>query len=214
MLHARVIWTLLVLFPFCPVHGAGAGPPTDQLRAGVDRVLKILKDPELAGDKQIAHRRAAISQIAAEFFDFGEMSKRSLGQHWEARTAPQRGEFVHLFTDLIERSYIAKVDQHDTVAKMTFQSETVEGDHAVVQTTIPMPRGDTMPLVYRMHETSGRWQAYDLSIDGISIVANYRAQFNRIIRTSSYEELVAKLKSKQAEFAAPRVTPSGGQATR
>jgi phospholipid transport system substrate-binding protein len=210
MLHAHVTWTLLILFSLCSAHGAGAGPPTDQLRAGVDQVLKTLKDPELAGDKQIAQRRAAISQIVAEFFDFGEMAKRSLGQHWEARTAPQREEFVRLFTDLIERSYIAKVDQHDAVAKMTFRSETVEGDHAVVQTTVPLPRGDPMPLGYRMHETSGRWQVYDLSIDGISLVVNYRAQFNRIIRNSSYEELVAKLKSKQAEFSAPR---AGGKAT-
>jgi phospholipid transport system substrate-binding protein len=109
--HAPVIWTLLILFPLCSVHGAWAGPPADQLRAGVDQVLKILKDPELAGDKQMAQRRAAISRVAGEFFDFGEMAKRSLGQHWEARTAPQRGEFVRLFTDLIERSYIAKVDR-------------------------------------------------------------------------------------------------------
>ena len=212
--HARIIWTLMLLFALCSVQGAWAGPPTDQLRDGVDRVFKILKDPDLAGDRRVDQRRAAISKVAAEIFDFAEMAKRSLGQHWEPRTLPQRGEFVRLFTELIERSYIAKVDQHDAAAKMTYRGETVDGGYAVVQTTIPLPHGDTMPLGYRMHETSGRWKVYDLSIDGISLVANYRAQFNRIIRTASYEDLVANLKTNQAQFAVPAASPSTGKPAR
>lgn len=212
--QARVIWTLISLVTLCSVHGAWAGPPTDQLRDGVDRVFKILKDPELAGDKQVDQRRAAISKVAGELFDFGEMAKRSLGQHWAQRTLAERGEFVRLFTELIQRSYISKVDQHDAAAKMTYQGETVDDDYAVVRTTIPLPRGNEMPLGYRMHKTSGRWQVYDLSIDGISLAANYRAQFNKIIRTSSYEDLVARLKSNQAEFSAPSASPSGGKAAR
>jgi len=212
--HARIIWTLILLFALCSVHGAWAGPPTDQLRDGVDRVITILRDPGLEGEKQVIPRRAAISKVAAEIFDFGEMAKRSLGQHWDRRTAPERGEFVRLFTELIERSYIAKVDQHDTAATMRYRGETVDGDYAVVQATIPLPHGDTMPLGYRMHNTGGRWQVYDLGIDGISLVANYRAQFNQIIRTSSFEDLLAKLKSNQAEFSAPSATRSGGKAAR
>jgi phospholipid transport system substrate-binding protein len=205
--HTHVIWTLLILFALCSVHGAWAGPPTDQLRDGVDRVITILRDPALEGDKQVIPRRAAISKVAAEIFDFGEMAKRSLAQHWDRRTALERREFVRLFTDLIERSYISKVDQHTAAAKMTYGDETVDGDFAIVQTTIPLPRGGTMPLAYRMHQTSGRWQAYDLRIDGISLVANYRSQFNKVIRTDSYETLVAKLKANQAEFSAPSATP-------
>jgi phospholipid transport system substrate-binding protein len=212
--HARIIWTLILLFALCSVHGAWAGPPTDQLRDGVDRVITILRDPGLEGEKQVIPRRAAISKVAAEIFDFGEMAKRSLGQHWDRRTAPERGEFVRLFTELIERSYIAKVDQHDTAATMRYRGETVDGDYAVVQATIPLPHGDTMPLGYRMHNTGGRWQVYDLGIDGISLVASYRAQFNQIIRTSSFEDLLAKLKSNQAEFSAPSATRSGGKAPR
>jgi phospholipid transport system substrate-binding protein len=212
--HARVIWTLILLFALSSVPGAWAGPPTDQLRDGVDRVIKILRDPALAGDKQVDQRRAAISKVAGDLFDFGEMAKRSMGQHWDARTPPQRVEFVRLFTDLIERSYLAKVDQHDAAAKMTYRSETVDGDHAVVQTTIPLPHGDTMPLGYRMHQAGGRWKVYDLSIDGISLVANYRSQFNRIIRTASYEDLVANLKTNQAQFAAPSASPAGSKSAR
>jgi phospholipid transport system substrate-binding protein len=212
--HARIIWILILVFALCSVHGAWAGPPTDQLRDGVDRVITILRDPGLEGEKQVIPRRAAISKVAAEIFDFGEMAKRSLGQHWDRRTAPERGEFVRLFTELIERSYIAKVDQHDAAATMRYRGETVDGDYAVVQATIPLPHGDTMPLGYRMRNTGGRWQVYDLGIDGISLVANYRAQFNKIIRTSSFEDLLAKLRSNQAEFSAPSATPSGGKAAR
>lgn len=212
--HGRVILTLILLCGLSSASGAWASPPTDQLRDGVDRVIKILKDPALAGDKQVDQRRAAISKVAGDLFDFGEMAKRSLGQHWESRTPPQRVEFVRLFTDLIERSYLAKVDQHDAAARMTYRSETVDGDYAVVQTLIPLPHGDTMPLGYRMRQASGRWKVYDLSIDGISLVANYRAQFNRIIRTASYEDLVANLKTNQAQFAAPAASSSGSKSAR
>ena len=212
--HARVIGMLLILFAVGPVRGVWAGPPSDQLRAGVDRVLTILRDPALKGEKQVVARRAAISKIALEIFDFGEMAKRSLGQHWVPRTAPEREEFVRLFTELIERSYISKVDQHDTVATMTYGKETVDGGYAVVQAAIPLPHGNSIPLGYHMHDTSGRWKVYDLDIDGISLVANYRAQFNKIIRVSSFEDLLAKLKANLAEFAPPSGTSSRSKAAR
>ena len=177
-------------------------------------MFKILRDPELKGDTQTNQRRTAMSKVAAEIFDFGEMAKRSLGQHWDQRTPAERGEFVRLFTELIQRAYVAKVDQHDAATKMTFRGETVDGDYAVVQTTIPLSNGNTMPLDYRMHNTRDHWQVYDLSIDGISLVANYRAQFNKVIRTSSYAALVTKLKSQQAKFSAPSSAPSGVEAAR
>jgi phospholipid transport system substrate-binding protein len=206
-LHARVLSTLILLLALVPTHGAWAGAPTDQLREGVDRVLKVLRDPELKGDTQITQRRIAISKVADEIFDFGDMAKRALGQHWTERTAPERGEFVRLFTDLIQRAYVTKVDQNVAATKMTFRGETVDDDHAVVQTTVPLGNGSKMPLDYRMHNTRERWQVYDLTIDGISLVANYRAQFNRVIRTSSYAALVTKLKSQQAEFSSPSASP-------
>jgi phospholipid transport system substrate-binding protein len=204
--YARVFWTLIFLFVLSPVHGAWAGPPTDQLRDGVDRVFKILRDPAMAGDANATQRRKAILTAAGTIFDFGEMAKRSLGQHWAARTPAERTQFVALFTDLMQQSYISKVDQHGG-AKMVFRGETVDGDLASVRTTIPLSNGSEMPLEYRMHTADARWQVYDLSIDGISLVSNYRSQFNKVIRTDSYETLVTRLKSHQAEFSA--AAPSG-----
>ena len=209
-LHARVLSITILLLALVSAQGAWAGPPTEQLRDGVDRVLKVLRDPELRGDAQVDQRRIAIGKVADEIFDFGDMAKRALGQHWALRTPAERGEFVRLFTDLIQRAYVAKVDQHVTATKMTFRGETVDDDYAVVQTTIPLGNGNRMPLDYRMHSTRDRWQIYDLSIDGISLVANYRAQFNKVIRTSSYAALVTKLRSQQAEFSAPSAAPRSG----
>jgi phospholipid transport system substrate-binding protein len=191
--RARVFGILILLFALVSARDAGAGPPSDQLRAGIDRVFKILGDPELDGDKKLNQRRTAIVIAANEIFDFGEMAKRSLGPYWA------------------QRSYISKVDQHGA-HKMTVQGERIDGDYAVVRTTLPLSSGNQLPIDYSMHSTDDRWQVYDLSIDGISLVANYRAQFNKIIRTSSYEALVAKFKSHQAELAAP--STSSGQLAR
>jgi phospholipid transport system substrate-binding protein len=213
-LHARVVSTLILLLVLVSAHGAWAGPPTDQLRDGVDRVLKVLRDPELRSDTQINQRRVAIGKVADEIFDFGDMAQRALGQHWTQRTSAERGEFVRLFTDLVQRAYVSKVDQHAVATKMTFRGETMDGDYAVVQTTIPLSNGSKMPIDYRMHNTRDYWQVYDLSIDGISLVANYRAQFNRVIRTSSYAALVTRLKSQQADFSSPSASPAGVDAPR
>ena len=207
--HARAVAILILLFALVSARGAWAGSPSDQLRAGIDRVFKILGDPELDGDKKLNQRRTAILIAANEMFDFGEMAKRSLGQYWAQRTPAERGEFVRLFTELVQRSYISKVDQHGA-HKMTVRGEQVDGEYAVVRTTLPLSSGREIPIDYRMRSTDDRWQVYDLNIEGISLVANYRAQFNKIIRTSSYEALIAKFKSRQAELAASS-TASGGK---
>jgi phospholipid transport system substrate-binding protein len=209
--QVRVFWILVLLFALGSAHGAWAGPPSDQLRDGVDRAFKIIRDPALAGEEKAGQRRAAIVKVAGEIFDFGEMAKRSLGSHWGQRTPAERGDFVRLFTEVIQRSYISRVDQRGS-DKIVVRGETVDGDHAVVRTALLLSGGE-LPLDYRMHNTGGRWQVYDLNIDGVSLVANYRAQFNKIIRTSSYEALTAKLTSRQTEFSAPSGARSGGKAT-
>src|SRR3990172_204761 len=150
--RARVIWTLMLLLAPWSVGGAWAGPPTDQLRDGVDRVFAILRDPALEGDTKGIQRRRAISKVAGEVFDFGEMAKRSMGPHWTQRTPAERGEFVRLFTALIERSYISRVDQHGS-EKTVVRGETVDEDQAVVRTTLLLTHGAQMPPGYRMRNT-------------------------------------------------------------
>jgi phospholipid transport system substrate-binding protein len=208
ILH-MVLPILIVLFALAWVQAASAGPPTDQLRDGVQRVVTILMAPELSGDTKINERSAAINKVADEIFDFGETAKRALGRHWAQRTPAEREEFVRLFTELLQRTYLSKVDQYNS--EMTFQDDVVDGNQAVVRTTLLLGKGRGMSLEYRMHHAGDRWQVYDLSIDGISLVASYRSQLDKIVRTESYEGLVARLKSRQVGFVAGS---SGGKTAR
>jgi phospholipid transport system substrate-binding protein len=176
---------------------AWAGAPTDQLRAHIERVIKVLDDPEVKKDGKL--RRAAVRRIANEIFDFGETAKRSLARHWAPRTAAERAEFVQLFADLLERSYISKIELYGG-EKIQYLGETIDGDLANVRTRLVTKQETEVPVEYRMLRRGDRWLVYDVVIEGISLVANYRAQFNKIITTSSYQELVRKMRTKQEEL--------------
>ena len=178
---------------------AWAGAPTEQLRAQMDRIIKVLEDPELKREGRQVERRAAIRRVANEIFDFTETSRRSLGQHWQARTPAEREQFVRLFADLMERSYIGKLELYSG-ERILFGGETVEGDQATVRTRLVTKAGTEIPVEYRMHRTAGdRWLSYDVAIEGVSLVANYRAQFNKIIQASGYQSLVKKLTEKREQ---------------
>jgi phospholipid transport system substrate-binding protein len=186
---------------FGPRAEAWAGPPTDQLRAQVDRVLKTLEDPELKKESRARERRHAIRRLAEEIFDFNETARRSLGRHWAARTPAEREEFVRLFGDLLERSYLTKIEVYGG-EKVQYTGDAVDGDNATVKTRIVTKSGAEMPIDYKMLKRGDRWVAYDVVIEGVSLVSNYRTQFNKIIQTSSFQELVKKMKTKQEEFLA------------
>ena len=180
---------------------ATAGAPTDQLRAQVDKVLKLLDDPALKAADKAKERRAAVRKVADDIFDFGETAKRSLGRHWAARTPEEREEFVKLFGDLLERSYISKIELYGG-EKIQYVGDRIEGDTAAVQSKLLTKTGSEVPIEYRMLRKSDRWLVYDVVIEGVSLVANYRTQFNKIIQTSSFQDLVKKMKSRQEELGA------------
>ena len=181
---APIAAVLLFLVAAAPAP-ASAGPPTDQLRSRVDRVSSALEDPGLRGESNAARRRAEIRRIADDIFDFEEMAKRALGRHWEARTPAERDEFVRLFADLLRRTYYGRIERA-TFEKIMFQGERQEGDDALVRTVVVLPHGDQLDLDYLLLQGGGRWRVYDLRFEGVSLIANYRSQFSRIIRTSSY----------------------------
>jgi len=183
------------------VGPAAAGIPTDQLRGAVERVLKTLEDPTLKGEGKVAERRVAVRKIANEIFDFGEIAKRSMARHWQPLSEAQRSEFVGLFADLLERSYISKIETYGG-EKIQYTAERIDGDYATVSTKIITKNGTEVPVDYRMIKRADRWLVYDVSIEGVSLVSNYRTQFNKIIQTTSYNELVSKLRNKQDELLA------------
>jgi phospholipid transport system substrate-binding protein len=180
---------------------ASAGVPTDQLKGAVERVLKTLEDPTLKGEARLPERRVAVRKIANEIFDFSEIAKRSMARHWQPLSEAQRTEFVGLFADLLERSYISKIETYGG-EKIQYTAERADGDLATVSTRIITKNGTEVPVDYRMIKRADRWLVYDVSIEGVSLVSSYRTQFNKIIQTSSYNQLVSKLKNKQDELLA------------
>lgn len=178
---------------------AWGGAPTEQLRTQIDRAIKVLDDPELAKEARMVERRAALRRVANDIFDFTETTRRSLGTHWQARTPQEREEITRLYADLLERSYIGKIEMYSG-EKIQFLGDTVEGDQATVRTRLVTQQAAEIPVDYRMHRLAGdRWLAYDVVIEGVSLVANYRAQFNKIIQTSGYTSLIKKLAAKEQE---------------
>ena len=174
---------------------AWAGAPTDQVREYTDAVVKVLEDPALKADDKKPERRAAVRKIAAEVFDVQETAQRALGPHWQQRTPQERQEFVQLFAELLEQTYISKIDLFGG-EKLRFTDEKVDGDNAVVRAKVVTRQQTEVPVEARMLRKGDRWLVYDILIENISLVGNYRAQFDRIIRTSSYEDLVKRLRNR------------------
>jgi phospholipid transport system substrate-binding protein len=187
----------LALLVFCltPVLAASDTGPREQTRVTVDRVLDILKNKELKKPGRARERRALIRREVGAIFDFKEMSRRSLGQHWSQRTASEKEEFTALFSDLLERTYISKIEGYSN-EKIYYDEQTVDGRHAVLKTRIVTAKGVSVPVIYRYLKNGAGWRVYDVVIEGVSLVNNYRTQFNKIIQRESYRGLVRKLKNK------------------
>jgi phospholipid transport system substrate-binding protein len=185
-----------------------AGPATDQVKGTVDQVLQILTDPALKGERKTKERRAQLRKTVLERFDFSEMSKRSMGRHWSERTPDERTEFVGLFTDLLERAYVDRVEGY-TGEQILYLEETTDGNYSEVRTKIVTKRNQEIPIAYRLQRADSKWSVYDIVVEGVSLVNNYRTQFSKIIRTSSYQDLVKKMQAKvegeeRAELGAPK----------
>ena len=180
-------------------QGAGAATAQEQLKGAIDRVVSTLDSPAMKGEGKAAERRTAVRKIANEIFDFGEIARRSLGRYWQPLSETQRSEFVGLFGDLLERSYISKIELYGG-EKIIYSGERVDGDLAVVGTKIVTKNGTEVPIDYRLFRRGDSWKVYDVNIEGISLVSNYRTQFNKIIQTSGYNALVDRMKAKQTEF--------------
>ncbi len=197
MEKALAAWLLLA-----SASPASMATPTEVIRVAVEQVAQVAEDADLGRPAAAERRRIEMRRIAENLFDFQEMARRSLARHWTDRTAEQRDEFVRLFADLLERVYFGKLENY-SAERMVYVGETVDGDYATVRSKILTGRKGELPIEYRLHLVGSRWAVYDVLIDGMSFVSTYRAQFNRVIQTSSYDDLVQKLRTKELENAAP-----------
>jgi phospholipid transport system substrate-binding protein len=178
-----------------------AGVPGDQVRQTADKLLAILKDPQLKGESKKNERRDKLKELIYQRFDFTEMARRSLGSEWRRRSPEEQKEFVKLFTGLLERAYLDNIESYSG-EKFRYLKEQEDNSHAQVDTKIIDNKGQEFSVNYRLHKVNGDWKVYDVVIEDISLVNNYRSQFNRVLATSSYEELVNRMKGKTLSAAA------------
>jgi phospholipid transport system substrate-binding protein len=184
---------LLLAIALCVPAVATGGEPTEQIRGAIDRGLAIVQRADLQGDAKKAQRRGLLRKELFPHFNFEEMSRRSLGGHWKNRTPQERQEFVNLFTDLLENAYAGKIEGYRG-EKIRFGKETLDLPYAEVKTAIVTPRGEEYSVNYRLLADGSRWRIYDIVIEGVSLVNNYRSQFAGILQKSSFEEMTKQLK--------------------
>jgi phospholipid transport system substrate-binding protein len=177
---------------------------TDQIRAAVEKVVAILQDPYLKPDARKNERQTKLRQAIEPNFDFEEMAKRSLGFHWQGRSPEEQAKFVTLFTHLLEASYLDKIESY-VGEKFLYLRETQEGGFSEVATKI-IDQGEEVAINYKLHSADGSWKIYDVLIENISLVNNYRSQLNRILATASFDELLQRLQEKRGkEFGSERL---------
>jgi phospholipid transport system substrate-binding protein len=178
-----------------------AGVPTDQVKATVDKVFLVLKDPRLKPTAKQSERREQVKQVLFSRFNFAEMAKRSLGANWARRTPQEQEEFVRLFTEVLERAYADLIESYSD-EKIVYVNEKIDGAYADVSSKVVTAKGEEYSINYRVQLIDNEWRVYDVVAENISLVNNYRSQFSRVIAKASYEELVRRLKDK-SDFTGP-----------
>ena len=175
-----------------------AGVPTEKIKDTPEKILSIVTDPDLKGPDRGKERRALIRDVVDERFDWEELSRRALARHWRKLNEEQKKEFIILFGKLLERTYLDRVEGYSG-EQVTYVNEVIEGEYALVEIKVLTTKGTEIPVNYKLRKKGEDWRVYDIAIEGVSLVNNYRVQFNDIITKSSYEELVKKLQEKVAE---------------
>jgi len=172
-----------------------AGEPTEDIRKTTDRIIAIVMDPGLKEADKAREKSRQIRSVVDERFDWEEMSKRTLARHWKDRTQNEKGEFIDLFGKLLERTYLDKVEGYSG-EKVLYVDEKVQGNYAVVAVRILTKQETEIQVDYRLQKKGEEWLVYDISIEGVSFINNYRKQFDSIMTRSSYTGLIEKLRSK------------------
>jgi phospholipid transport system substrate-binding protein len=172
-----------------------AGEPLNVVKSTTVRALQILKNPQLKSKEKRAQRIERLKQIINPMFDYEETAKRALGVHWRRRTPAEQREFVKLFRAFLEKIYADRIDEY-AGERIIFGREVIEDEYAEVDANVVNAKGEESPIIFKLRRVGDNWLVYDAVVENISIVNNYRSQFDRVIKSSSYEELVKKIRDK------------------
>ena len=176
-------------------HAAlAASSPTEDVRSSVDAILVILQNSEL----DVQQKRAEISKIINKRFDFRAMSQRTLATNWKKTSDEEKKQFTALFSQLIESSYVGKIEAY-TNEKVEYPGEKVKGKKAVVETLILTSSAD-IPVNYRLYQKGDQWLVYDVIIEGVSLISNYRSSYQEIMKDEGFDGLLNKMQAKIDEL--------------
>ena len=200
-LKRTMIGVLLVVPFFTALAAAAAGPATDSIRGTIDEVFKVLDDKDLKKPERHEERRQRLEKVVGARFDYSEMSRRSLGTQWNQLSDKDRQEFVDLFRTLLTNTYADRVENYSGEG-VQYLNERSEKEYAEVRTKVLSGKTE-IPMDYRLLRKDNDWRVYDVVVDGVSLVNNYRGQFSKILHTSSYPGLVDQLRKKSDKIKAP-----------
>jgi phospholipid transport system substrate-binding protein len=196
----KSLWLALMLACLIALtvpRSASAARPQERIEELLDAVSAVLDDPRLQGPGNEVERQERVRKIIHDTFAFEEMAREALGTNWARLTPQQREEFIPLFGELFEHSYNRLVLKFLPGRQTSYGRESIEQDRAIVQTTLVVPqKKEQLAVDYRLIEKAQRWAVFDVVVDGVSTAGNYRAQFEKILRTSSYDMLVQQIKRK------------------
>jgi len=196
---------LLFLVVSAPLALVRAGEPTDQIRQTTDKILAIVQDPAMKGSDKDKERQKQMRKSIDERFEWDAMARSALGKHWRDLSAAQRAEFTELFSELIEKNYLSQIESY-TGEKILYKGDKVDGAYGVADVVIVTLRGTDIPVSYRVLKKGAEWLVYDVSIEGVSLVNNYRSQIGAILNRSAYDNLIAKIRAKIAASPPERAT--------
>ncbi|MCI5158221.1 MAG: ABC transporter substrate-binding protein [Candidatus Electrothrix sp. AUS1_2] len=196
MQNLRRIFVVLFFWVLLPSvqHATAATPdPTEQLKPVVDKVVGLLKDAEFR-KKSVVEQSDVIVKIVAERFDFREMSKRVMGKQWRTLSPEQQDQFVALFTKLLQYVYINQVDGY-LDKKIEFTDQRIKRDRAEVKTLL-VGADKSIPVSYIMQLEKDNWMAYDIAVEGVSLIRNYMEQISTVLRDEKFPGLITMLENK------------------
>jgi phospholipid transport system substrate-binding protein len=194
-----VVYAVLACFVFAGEAVAKNNSVTGEVKKTVDEVIRIVTDKNLKKPGAEKKRRAELRVAISSLFDYSEMTKRALGRHWRELSPADRTEITGLFTDLLEHSYAGKIESYNN-EKVLYVREDIDEDYAEVKSKVISVKHDEFSVNYRLLNENGKWRVYDVVIEGVSLVSNYRSQFKRIISEKGYDGLVKKLRAKSQEI--------------
>jgi len=187
---------MLVTVFFRPAYADS--PPLAHLKTSLASVQQVLADPKLAGDKQLYQRRKLVRIVLQQLFDFEEMSRRSLGAN-ARRHKDRLEEFTPLFIDFLEHAYMGILETNGD-AKIQYVREVNDGDYVQINTRTRLKDGSEYRVDYKLLSNQAGWRVYDVVVEGISLINNYRSQFDRILNKSSFDQLLKDLREKKEKF--------------